>query len=76
VPVRHDIRLCPGSPSADRFGVGGRKPQEITPGRRCFDGRREPSATRLGAEPILIPGGHMTLLTDPETVAQALLNTI
>jgi len=25
-------------------------------------------AERLGVEPILIPGGHMTLLTDPETV--------
>jgi pimeloyl-ACP methyl ester carboxylesterase len=31
-------------------------------------------AARLGVEPILIPGGHMTLLTDPETVTEALIN--
>lgn len=33
-------------------------------------------AARLGVQPIMIPGGHMSLLTDPEMVTEALIKAI
>lgn len=30
-------------------------------------------AARLGLEPVLVPGGHESMLTDPDAVAQAIL---
>lgn len=33
-------------------------------------------AARLGVEPLVIPGNHMTMLTEPATVADALISVI
>ncbi len=33
-------------------------------------------AARLGVEPLIVPGGHMTLLTQPETIAGALTSLL
>jgi hypothetical protein len=33
-------------------------------------------AARLGVDPVVVPGNHMTLLTRPEIVADALISVL